>query len=225
MRCRVISILGIASVILAGCAAMAPPPSGPTVVAVPANDKTFGAFQSDNAQCESYASSQLNGTPNPNNQVAAGAVVGTVAGAGLGAAVGVAAHAPGAGAAIGGATGLVAGTAIGANNAQASSGNLQQRYDVAYTQCMYAHGNSVQAMPVEPPQYYPYGYYPYPYPYYGYPYGGFYGPGFAGAFGFGFGFDRFGHRGFFDRHGFHPAGFHGGGFHGGGGHGGGGGHR
>src|ERR1700728_3367973 len=71
MRYHVISILGLASAVLAGCAAAAPPPSGPTVMAVPANDKTFDAFQSDNAQCESYASSQLNEAPNPTSPTGA----------------------------------------------------------------------------------------------------------------------------------------------------------
>ena len=41
-------------------------------------------------------------------------------------------------AAIGGATGLLAGSAIGANNAAAAYGGVQQAYDVNYTQCMIA---------------------------------------------------------------------------------------
>ena len=72
----------------------------------------------------------------------------------------------------------MAGSAVGANNAAAAYGGVQQLYDVSYTQCMYAHGNTVQAPPSGFASY-PY---PYPYPYPAYPYGypGFYGPAFYG---------------------------------------------
>ncbi|HSU05747.1 MAG TPA: hypothetical protein VLI93_09255, partial [Acetobacteraceae bacterium] len=93
---------------------------------------------------------------------------------------------PGAGAAIGGATGLLGGSAVGANNAAASEYSLQQRYDIAYTQCMYARGNSVQSPPTA--------YAAYPAPGYGYPgyaypaYApGFYGPSISFGFGGGWG--------------------------------------
>ena len=65
------------------------------------------------------------------------------------------------------------GSAIGANNAQAAGGNVQARYDTAYTQCMYSKGNTVRGAPGGYAAGYPYGYYPGPY----YGYGpGFYGP-------------------------------------------------
>ena len=63
-----------------------------------------------------------------------------------------------------------ASAAIAPSNAATSEYNLQTRYNVAYTQCMYARGNSVQA---PPPLYagpeYPAdaGLYPYPSPWYG----------------------------------------------------------
>jgi hypothetical protein len=90
------------------------------------------------------------------------------------------------GAAIGAATGLVAGTAVGAGNAQVAGGNVQARYDTAYTQCMYSKGNTVQSAPSGYASGYGYpGYgYGYPYPYYG---GGYYGPTVVVGGGWGWG--------------------------------------
>jgi hypothetical protein len=39
--------------------------------------------------------------------------------------------------------GLLGGTAIGASRADAYGGSVQRRYDMSYTQCMYAKGNQV----------------------------------------------------------------------------------
>jgi hypothetical protein len=73
------------------------------------------------------------------------------------------------------------GSAVGGVNASASAVELQQRYDVAYAQCMAASGNSLQTFPVAA-FYGPYGY-PYGYPGYFSPW---YGPavslGFFGSF-------------------------------------------
>ena len=91
------------------------------------------------------------------------AAVGTALGAATGAAIGAAAGGVGLGAAIGAATGLVGGTAVGANNAAASEFDLQSHYNIAYTQCMYSPGNTVQSPPISG-----YGYYGYGYPWYGY---------------------------------------------------------
>ena len=110
---------------------------------------------------------------------------------------------------------------MGASNAQVSAGNLQQRYDVAYVQCMAASGNKLPTTAEgEPYLFAPYSYsgaYPGYYGYYGYP--GYYGPYFGGTvISLGF----FGHRHFGNFH--HPWGGGWGGFHGGW-HGGGGRHR
>ena len=59
-------------------------------------------------------------------------------GAGLGAAAG-----GGPGAAIGAASGAVAGTALGAGYSGESNYGTQQRYNIAYAQCMAAKGNQV----------------------------------------------------------------------------------
>ncbi len=138
-----------------------PPPSGPSVMALPPQGKTLEVFQEDDFLCRGYANHQIGGADpaRAGQQAALGsAALGTAAGAGLGMALGSLSGAMGAGAAVGGATGLLMGSAIGANNAQASAGNLQQRYDIAYTQCMYSRGNAVQSAPaiVSPAPAYPY---------------------------------------------------------------------
>ncbi|HEY6455638.1 MAG TPA: glycine zipper family protein [Steroidobacteraceae bacterium] len=106
--------------------------------------------------------------------VVGSAATGTALGAAAGAAIGGATGNAAAGAAIGAATGLLGGTAVGANNATVGQFNLQRRYDIGYTQCMYSYGNTVEAPPAT---YLAYGS---PYPYWP-PWYGSYGPGFSGA--------------------------------------------
>ena len=143
---RIISFAALAAPIALGACVVAPP-AGPTVMAMPGQGKSFEAFQQDDGTCRGWASQQTGGVqPAGRQQRAVGsALLGTALGAGVGAAIGSVAGAVGAGAAIGGATGLLAGSAIGADNAQASGGDVQYRYDAAYSQCMSAKGNSVQA--------------------------------------------------------------------------------
>jgi hypothetical protein len=184
------------ALILSACAVEAP--SGPSVPVMPGDGKTLGQFQQDDASCRQYASQQTGGT-SPSavaNQAALGsAAVGTGLGAASGAIIGSATGNPGVGAAIGAGAGLVAGSAAGVGNAAAAAGNLQERYDIAYQQCMATTGNRQPMMqssvapaystpaypapvypaPVYPaPTYYappvyvtpPYPAYPAPYPYY-----------------------------------------------------------
>jgi hypothetical protein len=184
---RGISAIGLVSVLALSACAVAPP-QGPSVMALPASGKTFDAFQQDDITCRGYASQQTGGASAAQAATDSGvgsAVLGTALGAGVGAALGSVGGAVGAGAAIGGATGLLAGSAIGANNAQASGGNLQARYDTAYTQCMYSRGNSVQSAPTGYAAGYGYpGYYPGPY----YGYGpAYYGPSVVIGGGWGWG--------------------------------------
>jgi hypothetical protein len=178
---------------------------------LPPQGKSLTVFQQDDQQCRDHAAAAI-GYVQPGlagtQAVVGGAAVGTVLGAAAGAAIGAAAGNPGAGAAIGGATGLVGGTAVGANNAAASEFDLQTRYNIAYTQCMYSLGNTVQNLPM-----YAYGYPSYGYAGYGYPW---YGWGWPGLFGGGvFVFNGVHHFHHFHR--FHDGfsdGFHGGGgFH------------
>jgi hypothetical protein len=163
-----------------GACAVAPP-TGPSVLALPAKGKDLATFQAEDANCRNYAAAQIGNSPaNAANQAAVGsAAIGTGLGAAAGALIGSAGAAMGTGAAIGAGAGLLAGSAIGAGNAEASAGSLQQRYDNAYTQCIASTGNSVQAPPLPMVTAYPAPAYPSPYAYpypppYAYPY---YGPG------------------------------------------------
>jgi hypothetical protein len=212
---KLIAFFGCVSVV-AACEEV--PPGGPTVMALPSPGKNLTTFEQDDGQCRAQAAAKI-GNVSPGQagtQAAVGsAAVGTVLGAAAGSAIGAAAGNAGAGAAIGGAAGLAGGAAIGANNGTASEGDLQMRYDIAYTECMYSHGDTVQRAPSGG-----YGYYAnVGYPYYGYPWYGWAGPGFFGGGIFVFRGDHDSHHQF---HGFHDgfhrfhSGFHGG-FHGGGG--------
>ncbi|CCG40997.1 glycine zipper family protein [Magnetospirillum molischianum] len=126
--------------VLSGCSST---PLGPRVQVLPAANKPFEVFRMEQAECKQYAADQINGqSDNANERALGAALIGGALGAGLGAAVG-----GGRGAAIGAAGGGVLGTAVGASNSQHSQGGIQQQYDNAYTQCMYAKGNQV-AQPV-----------------------------------------------------------------------------
>ncbi len=170
--------IALASILAVSACAVAPP-SGPSVMALPPSGKSFEAFQQDDFTCRGFATQQTGGanaSKAATDSAIGSAVIGTALGAGVGAALGSVGGAVGAGAAIGGATGLLAGSAIGAGNAQAVGGNIQARYDTAYTQCMYSKGNTVQAPPM--------GYAAYPAPY------GYYAPAYAygpGYYGYGYG--------------------------------------
>ncbi|HVC12382.1 MAG TPA: YMGG-like glycine zipper-containing protein [Burkholderiales bacterium] len=128
-----------ATLLLGACASV--PPSGPSVMVLPGSGKTFDQFRMDDYTCRQFASSQIGGataeqasTNSGLKSAAIGAGVGAVAGALLGG------HE---GAGQGAAAGLVVGSVAGAGTAESSSYTLQQRYDIAYQQCMYAKGNQV----------------------------------------------------------------------------------
>ena len=138
---------GLATVLtLSACAT---PPMGPTVAVMPAPNKPFAVFQEDQAICKNFADQQVSGqAETANNQALGGAVLGTVLGAGLGAAVG-----GGRGAAIGAASGAALGTGGGMMYSANANMPIQQRYDIAYSQCMYSRGNQVPGyyQPAPPP--------------------------------------------------------------------------
>lgn len=157
------------------------PPSAPTVMALPAQGKSFEVFQQDDYICRDYAYVRSGGSAasrDAGDSAVGSALLGTAVGAGLGLALGSLGGAAGTGAAIGGAAGLLAGSSVGAGNARAIAGNAQQQYDSSYTQCMYSKGNSVQSAPTS--------YAAYPSPYH-YPSGGYspgyYGPGYGPGYG------------------------------------------
>jgi outer membrane lipoprotein SlyB len=142
---------------LAACASL---PDGPTVQAMPGSGKTFDQFQADDYSCRGYAS---NTAGNPQdaqvNSTLGSAALGTAVGALAGAAIG-----GGRGAGVGAGAGLLFGTAAGADAGNASGYSVQRRYDMAYSQCMYAKGEKVPmgrqyqssyAPPPPPPSYGP----------------------------------------------------------------------
>lgn len=144
--------------VLAACAVA--PPTGPSVLALPPEGKDLARFQTEDAYCRSYASAQIGyGSPaQAGTQSAVGsAAVGTALGAAAGALIGSASGSMGSGAAIGAGSGLLAGSAVGLGTSQRSTAGLQERYDMAYAQCMASTGNVFaerrQAVP-----YYDYGY-------------------------------------------------------------------
>ncbi len=148
---------------LSACATV---PTGPSVMVWPGQGKPFEVFQADDASCRQWALQQSGTQPSDavNQNLATGAVLGTLAGAGLGAAIGAASGGAGIGAAIGAASGLIGGTAIASGPAYGAGYQVQRRYDNAYLQCMYLKGNQVpgvrrssRQVPPPPP---PYGYAP-----------------------------------------------------------------
>jgi len=125
--------------LLAGCASF---PDGPSVMVLPGSTKTWDQFQIDDADCRNFSSSVVGGS-NANkaaaDSTAKSAAIGTAVGAAAGALIGGNA----AGAGVGAGIGLLGGTAIGADAGNASGRSLQNRYDVAFQQCMYAKGHQV----------------------------------------------------------------------------------
>jgi hypothetical protein len=124
--------------LISGCASV---PNGPNVMVLPRTGVPFNQFRNDDVICQQYASFQVGGTT-PNQAAiqsgATSAVVGTALGAAAGAAIG-----GGSGAAIGAGSGLVAGSLVGTGIAGSSIDEVQQRFDIAYIQCMYAKGHQV----------------------------------------------------------------------------------
>ncbi len=124
--------------VVSGCASL---PNGPSVMVLPGTGMSFDQFRNDDAICQQFASFQVGGTTANQAAMNSGvtsAAVGTVIGAAAGAAIG-----GGGGAAIGAGTGLVGGSLVGTGAASSSMYEVQQRFDVAYIQCMYAKGHQV----------------------------------------------------------------------------------
>jgi hypothetical protein len=143
--------------LMSGCTVA--PPTGPTVAVMPGPGKSLAQFQQDDLACRQFASDRINGASPAQaaNQAGIGsAAAGTLLGAAAGALLGAASGHAGAGAAIGAGAGLVTGSAVGAGNAQQSAQSLQQRYDLAYSQCMVTQGDRLPEAPPPPAYYYPY---------------------------------------------------------------------
>jgi hypothetical protein len=153
-----VSLTLILPIVLAACTVA--PPTGPSVFVLPPEGKDLARFQTEDISCRNYAAAQI-GYGNPaqaGSQAAVGsAAIGTALGAAAGALIGSAGGSMGSGAAIGAGTGLLAGSAVGAGTAQTSTATLQDRYDLAYAQCMASSGNTI-ASPQPAVPYYGYGY-------------------------------------------------------------------
>jgi hypothetical protein len=157
LRCS----LALPTLLLLGACTTVPP--GPSMMVLPGSGRSFAQFQSDDAMCRNWAALQSGATP---GQAAAQSGVATAAvatgvGAAAGAAIGAAAGDPGAGAALGAGSGLLVGSAAGAARGDWAGVSVQSRYDNAYLQCMYAHGNQIPVArgsvrpPAPPPAYSP----------------------------------------------------------------------
>jgi outer membrane lipoprotein SlyB len=128
-----------AGMLLTGCATT---PTGPMVRVMPAPNKPLEVFAQEQADCEHYASDQVvGGAQAANNRALGATALGAVLGLGVGAATG-----SGRAATVGAATGGAIGAAVGANQSSYAGYSLQRRYDIAFSQCMYAKGNYVPGM-------------------------------------------------------------------------------
>ncbi len=135
-------LLGFVACGLCACATL---PTGPSVMVLPGTGKSFEEFQTDDATCRDWAAQRIGVSPSQHaNQTAVGgAAVGTAVGAAAGAAIGAASGNPAAGAAIGAGSGLLVGSAAGLSQGESTRLSLQNRYDMAFMQCMYAKGNQI----------------------------------------------------------------------------------
>jgi hypothetical protein len=126
-------VLGL---LLAGCAQT---PMGPTVQVMPGPGKSFDAFQYDQASCKQFAEQSVAGqAQNANVRGVGGAALTTALGAGLCAAIG-----GGRGAGIGAAGGALGGAGVGAMSSSGAQVGIQEQYNNAFAQCMYAKGEMV----------------------------------------------------------------------------------
>jgi hypothetical protein len=140
-RNRALLALSTVGLLLAGCAET---PMGPTVQVMPGPGKSFEQFRADQANCKGFAADQVRGQAEHANQRAVGAAaLSTALGVGIGALAGSVSGNMGAGAAIGGAAGVGVGAGIGAGNSSNAQYNIQQQYDNAFAQCMFAKGEQV----------------------------------------------------------------------------------
>jgi hypothetical protein len=138
-----ISVLAAGAGLLAlgGCVTV---PQGPTVMVMPGAGKSFEVFQADMGACRQFAQVSISGpTEAAQNNAGANVAGSAVAGAAVGALLGAATGNASAGAAWGAGTGVLVGSTAAGGSGAVSSYTLQRQYDIAYMQCMYAHGNQI----------------------------------------------------------------------------------
>ncbi len=131
-------------IVLAGCV---PAVMAPSVAATPGPGKMPTDLASDTTACAAQANQQMApAIQAANNQVAGTVLLNAVIGGGGSAAAGASNSEVAANSVANGAT-------AGAANAQAAAATLQQQYDVAYSQCMYARGDNVPPYYMQPVYY------------------------------------------------------------------------
>ena len=138
MKFPVRSLPLIAIALLAGCVTV---PSGPSVMVLPGDGRSFDQFRYDDMDCRNFASTQIGGASGEQvaaDSMAKSAALGTIIGAAAGGAMDGRS-----GAAAGAGAGLLVGALAGTGASQASSAGLQRRYDYAFQQCMYAKGHRI----------------------------------------------------------------------------------
>ena len=171
---------------LTGCAVA---PTAPTVMVLPGTQSSPIQFQADSFACQRQAQALLAGAvQSANDQAAANIVVGTMMGAAVGALMGQGYYHGSDSVAWGAGTGLLIGGAAAGGSSQAASYSLQQRFNIAYVQCMYQRGHQVPgwvrtrqqapAVPPPPPNYPPPNYPPPAYSAPAYPPPGYPPPGY-----------------------------------------------
>lgn len=128
-------LLGAAVLLLSACAHV---PTGPGVGVMPAPGKPLEVFRQDDRTCRAFAARSVgtDASDASTTSLLESAALGTGLGAAAGALIG-----GGRGAGEGAAFGALAGTAVGASEANKTGRTIQHRYDIAYEQCMYSHGN------------------------------------------------------------------------------------
>jgi hypothetical protein len=136
----------VLAAVLVGCVQS---PTGPSVSVMPAPGKPFEVFVGEVQACRNYAAQSVGYSAEQAaaHSLAESEVVSTLVGTAAAALIG-GHRAAGSGAAAG----LIIGTEVGVPAAAASAYSAQQRYDIAYSQCMYAKGNLLpgQALPPSP---------------------------------------------------------------------------
>src|SRR2546425_8907092 len=120
-----------AALVLGACASI---PTGPSVLVLPGDGKSFEQFQTDDAVCRQWSAQQTGTTTErtSSQSTISGAAIGTAVGAAAGAAIGAAAGSPATGAAIGAGGGFLGGAAIGARRADAAANFLEPRHQNGY---------------------------------------------------------------------------------------------
>lgn len=157
MICMSLAVVAMVSLSLIGGCVTAP--LGPTVQVMPAPGKPLELYQQEVQECKKWAFDQMGGqaaVDNANQKAVATGVLGTLLGTAAGAVVGAGVGNAGAGAGIGAGAGMVGGAGAGGASSANSNLTLQQLYNNAFAQCMYAKGNqvpgempAVQAAPAE----------------------------------------------------------------------------